>query len=81
MKIEMYQDYKESGFDGAYEKTTYYRLLRDEASANAVVILEKEVVRSSSPRGSEPSEVVQYQIAARDLVAFILEKGESVRPR
>lgn len=72
-RLELFQEYTESGFDGKYERTTYYRLLVDDEQPNAT--LEIEVVKQTFPDGAERRSVTQYKIRREALVTFIQKTG------
>ena len=72
-RLELLQEYRESGFDGKYERTTYYRLHIDDEKPDAT--LEIEVVKRTFPDGAERGSVTRYQIGREALVTFIQKEG------
>lgn len=73
-RLELFQEYTESGFDGMYERTTYYRLIVGEENPSTAT-LEVEVEKRTSPGGNERKSFSRYQINIGDLVKFIKEHG------
>jgi hypothetical protein len=72
-RLELFEEYRESGFDGKYERTTYYRLIVGEESRTAT--LEIEVVTRTFPGPSEQESITRYAIGVDALVKFIEKQG------
>lgn len=52
-RLELFHDYSETGFDGKYERTTYYTLIVGDGNRNATVTLEVQVDKRTFPDGPE----------------------------
>lgn len=72
-RLELLQEYRESGFDGKYERTTHYTLLVDDEQPTAT--LEIAVVKQTFPNGPERRTVTRYKIGREALVSFIQKEG------
>lgn len=72
-RLELFEEYRETGFDGQYERTTYYRLIVDEGK----VILEVEVEKRTSG-GSTNTSTTRHEIGVNDLVKLIEKHGTRV---
>lgn len=75
-KIDLYEEYRETGFDGKYEHTTRYRLIVDET--NRTVILEVEAETQTYPSPPQRKSLTRYEVKAGDLVALIQKHAKPV---
>jgi hypothetical protein len=71
-KIELFDDHHVTGFDGMYERDTYYRLIGNE---DATVTLEIETNKSTTGHPEAERTYERYQIKARDLAKLIQANG------
>ena len=77
-RIDLFDEYRETGFDGKYEKSTYYRLIVGEGDGEATAALEVEVTTRVGFGPTEQESLIRYEIGVRALVALLKKEGKQV---
>jgi len=77
-QIDLFEEYRESGFDGKYEKSTYYRFIVGDGDSNATATLEIEVETRVGSGPPERRSITRYEIGVQALVALLKKEGKQV---
>ncbi|MFT3700167.1 MAG: hypothetical protein QM831_43880 [Kofleriaceae bacterium] len=85
-KLDLYESYRERGFDGRDEQTTYHRLVLRSVEGRMIVTLEIEKESRDTGTVSAPNRVSRptqdwlkrYEISAVDLVALLQKHATRV---
>lgn len=77
-RLDLYETYRETGFQGTHEHTRYHRLLVRGNGETGVATLEIEKESGSDGKPATTDWIKRYEISLKDLVELIEKHGKLV---